>query len=156
VYVWNFGNGQGPFAALSAAKFDLHQNGVNGLDVSIQGPLVFLATGGDDGMVAVSLVDLSDDDLKLIWTRREFASGSTVRAVRFLDSGRVVSVGTDQVVKVWDFTGDGNTDLRLVAEQRTSIADIGDLELMSMEGKAMAVIVGQGLEMSIVINDLTQ
>lgn len=124
-----------------AISLNVHQSGVNSLDCLVDDGKLVVASGGDDGDVAICLIDL--DRMVVLEQAMAHAGFSAVRGLRLLSPSLFVSVNTEQRIKVWRWRED-DRKFDIIADHPTSIADIGHLEVTDDE-QTLAVV-GQGLE----------
>ncbi|KAJ2748953.1 WD repeat-containing protein 6 [Coemansia sp. BCRC 34490] len=128
---------------------NVHQSGVNTIAISSHHDAcsVSIATGGDDGSVAIweysaALSDPLSTKLKLV-ARRTDAHASAVQAVAFLDGHKwVCSLGTDQRLAIWS-VNNGHLDLAHMA--CSQVADPSAMAILDSTCRSV-VIVGIGIE----------
>ena len=108
---------------------------------------MFLLTGGDDG--AIHLTEVSfEAERKIIFKRIASAIDvhtSTITGVLSLGDLEFLSVGIDQIIRIWKFDGE-----RLVCRYRayTYVPDVGGIiEIGVHGGKRRFVVFGMGMEM---------
>ena len=120
----------------------LHSSGINGLDLRL-GPSAEVLTIGDDGDVIRSSLSASDSRLDSITPlARQTTHFSAGIAVRFLNTDRFITVGSDQRLFVLD------TDLQPVYCCYVDVPDPHDLVISNSTSYAdLAVLVcGKGLQ----------
>ncbi|KAJ1662732.1 WD repeat-containing protein 6 [Coemansia sp. RSA 1646] len=118
----------------------VHQSGVNSIDVTSDIHGVTVATGGDDGSVAI-WESLDPGTLRLV-ARRASAHASAVQHVALVGGCRVCSLATDQRLAIWSFT-DG---LELQHMGCTQVADPAAMAIVNASSHVSVVIVGIGIE----------
>lgn len=121
----------------------VHQSGVKSLEVEVREGTVMLFTGGDDCALGVTRVEGGQAESWVLPRAHASAVTAVVRVGR-----RVVSVGVDQRVKVWDVVeGEGEgTGLRLVEEGYTGVADVAGAVGVQREGEEWVVVGGVGVD----------
>lgn len=141
------------------SKFLVHQSSINCLEIiSISGSQsflhilitdtsVYLLTGGDDNAIHLSEVSFEGEGKCAF---RPIASvldahTSTITGVLNLGGLKFLSIGIDQVVRVWKFDGEN-----LISRYKgyTFVPDVGGIiEIGVQGGKRRFVIFGTGMEM---------
>lgn len=154
---WSIGS-DCTFTRLSSHKF--HQSSIKCLDVAARDDRITIATGGDDGAIAISVYSSLDINRPQVFIQRS-AHGAAVTGLTFLPykdaddrSLALVTSSNDQRVKEWEIqlSGDNHVDTYVRIEKRgdgsTAIADVGDLAVLSdgRNGGSRVLVVGNGME----------
>ncbi|KAJ2714479.1 WD repeat-containing protein 6 [Coemansia spiralis] len=124
-----------------------HQSGVNALCVRELGESHFLvASGGDDGRVAVGEVVVTQSAITVVRTASATVHASAVQGVAFAGAS-LVSVSTDQRLALWDVcTTPGALSLSLHRMELTHVADPSALHVSAVRGGHIALVAGIGME----------
>ncbi|KAG4411066.1 hypothetical protein IFR04_015797 [Cadophora malorum] len=145
----------------------IHQSTIKSLDMTVSVSHFVVATGGDDNALAVSVYPiqcLQDPHVrpKIFILRSAHAAAITALSiVSPTDKNRlrIITSGNDQRVKTWqacidlgtksDPNRESQLELSQVGDVFTSVADVGDLSIVSAgEGCASkALVVGNGMDL---------
>ena len=144
----------------------IHQSTIKSLDMTVSASHFVAATGGDDNALAVSVYPtqcLQESHVrpKIFILRSAHAAAITALSIVFLTDQnrlRIITSGNDQRVKTWqvrldlgmksDPNRESQLELSQVGDVFTSVADVGDLSIVSVgEGCASkALVVGNGMD----------
>ena len=145
----------------------IHQSTIKSLDMTVSVSHFVVATGGDDNALAVSVYPiqcLQDPHVRPKIFILRSAHAAAITALSIVSSTdknrlRIITSGNDQRVKTWQACNDLGTksdpnresqlELSQVGDVFTSVADVGDLSIVSAgEGCASkALVVGNGMDL---------
>ena len=149
----------------------IHENGIVCLEYCLVDSYSYLlATGGDDGTLAFSLLDASDPNLPTItskvricgahaaslsaltiWKRKETITATSDRKLLF----SVFSCGKDQRLKLWEFAvdvtrqGAEGVEVTCVANVFSPVADVSSLAILRRDNGLFSSIVAAGTGLNI-------
>ncbi len=134
----------------------LHEFGLNAMDVKrVKEGGHCIVTGGTDGRICVSVLD-EGKVIKLF--ALDWAHDSSVRAVKFLTPGLVVTGGYDQRLKFWRVDSKSGT-LALIRTEESAVGDMNDLsivrEIKDKHTRYELFVVGSGLDRFAIRDDNT-
>ncbi|PVH88145.1 WD40 repeat-like protein [Cadophora sp. DSE1049] len=145
----------------------IHQNTIKSLDLMVSKAHFVVATGGDDNALAVSVYPIDclqgpQQGPRIFILRSAHSAAITALSVvseADRSSFLIITSGNDQRVKSWKLHLDlgrgsfpnreAQLDISLVGDVFTSVADVGDLSILSArEGRlTKALVVGNGMDM---------
>ncbi|KAJ2797733.1 WD repeat-containing protein 6 [Coemansia guatemalensis] len=143
------------------AVHDVHQSGVNSIDIRFTtdnttayegNPVVLVATGGDDGGVAIREIEIGEIQALLrMEARRIDAHASSVKGVVLLGNNTLGSVSTDQRLALWSLPkanlASSDAQLCLLAMSFTQVADPSALHLVQhCDNRSSLMVAGMGVE----------
>ncbi|EDO19427.1 hypothetical protein Kpol_1002p74 [Vanderwaltozyma polyspora DSM 70294] len=126
-------------------KFLVHQSGIKTFctDSESLPRTIKIFTGGDDNAIAMNILKVDADSLGIISSSSSFiedAASSTITSISLFDKNRkLMMTSVDQLVKVWDVTGD---DLVPIDKRYTTIADTGSLDVVTLEDSSTLSLIG--------------
>ncbi|KAJ2079167.1 WD repeat-containing protein 6 [Coemansia sp. RSA 988] len=143
------------------AVHNMHQSGVNSIHIQCtteniptckDNPVILMATGGDDGCVAIREIEIQRTQvLSRLEARRVDAHASSVKGVVLLSNGVLCSVSTDQRLALWTLPkpnwASSDVQLDLLEMSFTQVADPSALYLFQhFENRFSLVVAGMGVE----------
>ncbi len=119
----------------------IHQSSIKGMDlIQTDKGSVKVITGGDDNALVVSKVE--DHELTGLSIDIESfdpsAASSTITTVSAINDSQVLVGAVDQSIKIWDIA----SDLEVVEEKYTTVADTGCSEVVKFENGAEYALLG--------------
>ncbi|KAJ2048832.1 WD repeat-containing protein 6 [Coemansia sp. S16] len=126
---------------------DLHQSGVNALDVrKLDESRILVISGGDDSSVAICTITIAGNKLSSSCICRYVDThASSVQCVGFIDDNMAVSVSTDQRLVAWSIAlehSKGTHSLNMLQMACIQVADPSALSLLN----GIVVVAGIGLQ----------
>lgn len=123
----------------------MHQSSIKALEIiQISPEKITLVTGGDDNALIVSQVryeKVTDEITVDIESFNPSAASSTITTIKAVNNSTVIVGAVDQSLKMWDI----DTDLRLIENHYTTVADTGCTEIVEFEdGNKYALVGGAG------------
>lgn len=124
----------------------VHQSSIKALDViQLSQDKLCVVTGGDDNALIISELKPNPEEMILDLRIESFnpsAASSTITTVTAIDQNTILVGAVDQSVKLWYV----QSDLTVVEDRYTTVADIGCSELAQFEnGRKFVLIGGAGL-----------
>lgn len=123
----------------------MHQSSIKALEIIQNGKTsVNLITGGDDNALILSQIQIVEND-EITVDIQSFipsAAASTITTIKAVNPNSVLVGSVDQSMKLWDVS----SDLQIIQEKYTTVADIGCSEVVNFGGdKSFLLVGGAGL-----------
>ncbi|XP_052770439.1 WD repeat-containing protein 6-like [Mya arenaria] len=141
-------------------RINVHQSGINSLQLIKHGNMYMLLTGGDDNAIKVTLVAIEtiiESKVKVMKSGGHLSANSAqITGIWSLTDDLLLSASIDQRLCVWklDVTED-KLQLQFINAYYTSVSDVANIDVWKQGEKCFVLVCGVGLELVVVSEEMT-